>query len=150
MPRIVVQTEIFDIGAETNLLAQAYPNAGAVASFVGYVRNHNQNQVVTGLELEHYPGMTEKVLAEIVYEAIQRWSLLDVTVIHRVGVLRLQEPIVLVLVASAHRQVAVDGCAFIMDFLKPKAPFWKKEHTEVGSVWVDARESDAIALSRWL
>lgn len=150
MPKIVVQTEIFDIGAETNLLAKAYPNAGAVASFVGYVRNHNQNQIVTSLELEHYPGMTEKVLAEIVDEAIQRWSLLDVTVIHRVGVLQLQEPIVLVLVASAHRQAAFDGCAFIMDFLKSKAPFWKKEHTEAGSIWVDARESDAVALSRWL
>lgn len=150
MPRILVQTQAFDVAAETETLASAHPDAGAVVSFIGYVRNANAGKNVAALELEHYPGMTEKALAEIVELASQRWPLLDVTVIHRVGKLQLQEGIVLVLVASAHRQAAFDACAYIMDFLKTKAPFWKKEYTDSGSEWVDARESDEAALGRWL
>lgn len=149
MARILVQTAAFDVGTELDRLAAACPAAGAVASFVGYVRNHNAGQGVTALELEHYPGMTEKALAAIAAEAATRWPVLDLTIIHRVGLLQLQEAIVLVAVASAHRHAAFEACSFVMDVLKSRAPFWKKEYGSNGAQWVDARESDAAALERW-
>lgn len=149
MATIRVEHACFDAGAVIDDLARRWPQAGAVASFVGYVRNHNDGDEVTALELEHYPGMTEKVLQEIAREAAQRWAVLDCTIVHRIGLLQLQAPIVVVAVASAHRQDAFAACAWIMDVLKTQAPFWKKEYTPDGARWVDARESDEAALQRW-
>ena len=145
--KIAVQTEAFDLAAEVGALYQANPKVGAVASFLGLVRDSSQG--VASLSLEHYPGMTEKALAQIVADAGQRWAVLDATVIHRVGTLRPTEPIVLVAVASGHRGDAFAACEFIMDFLKTRAPFWKKEATADGERWVDARESDDRAAARW-
>ena len=149
--KIAVQTEAFDLTAEVGALYQANPKVGAVASFLGLVRDSSQglSTSVTTLSLEHYPGMTEKALIQIVAEARQRWEVLDATVIHRVGTLQPTEPIVLVAVASGHRGDAFAACEFIMDFLKTRAPFWKKEVTPAGERWVDARESDDRAAARW-
>ena len=149
MASICVQQQRFDVGAEIERLAAAWPVAGAVASFVGYVRDAAEQGAVTALELEHYPGMTEKALTAIVDDAMRRWPLFDVSVIHRVGLLPLQEPIVLVAVASAHRQDAFEACACIMDRLKTEAPFWKKEYRNGSAHWVDARDSDQHAAERW-
>jgi len=150
--KIAVQTESFDLNAEVAALYQANPKVGAVASFLGLVRDINEGQdafPISTLSLEHYPGMTEKALSEIVAEARQRWDVLDATVIHRVGTLHPTEPIVLVAVSSGHRGDAFAACEFIMDFLKTRAPFWKKEATPEGERWVDARESDDRAAARW-
>ena len=147
--KIAVQTEAFDLSAEVGALYQANPKVGAVASFLGLVRDINEGQGVSTMSLEHYPGMTEKALIQIVAEARQRWEVLDATVIHRVGTLQPTEPIVLVAVASGHRGDAFAACEFIMDFLKTRAPFWKKEVTPAGEHWVDARESDDRAAARW-
>jgi molybdopterin synthase catalytic subunit len=147
--KIAVQTEAFDLNGEIAALYQANPKVGAVASFLGLVRDINEGQGVATLSLEHYPGMTEKALARIVEVARQRWEVLDATVIHRVGALRPTDPIVLVAVASGHRGDAFAACEFIMDFLKTQAPFWKKEATPEGERWVDARESDEQAAARW-
>ncbi|MDP2833756.1 MAG: molybdopterin synthase catalytic subunit MoaE [Pseudomonadota bacterium] len=147
--KIAVQTEAFDLNAEVGALYQTNPKVGAVASFLGLVRDINEGQGVSTLSLEHYPGMTEKALAQIVEDARQRWEVLDATVIHRVGTLQPTEPIVLVAVASGHRGDAFAACEFIMDFLKTQAPFWKKEVTPEGERWVDARESDDRAVARW-
>ena len=147
--KIAVQTEAFDLAAEVGALYQANPKVGAVASFLGLVRDINEGQGVSTMSLEHYPGMTEKALIQIVAEARQRWEVLDATVIHRVGTLQPTEPIVLVAVASGHRGDAFAACEFIMDFLKTRAPFWKKEATPAGERWVDARESDDRAAARW-
>ncbi|MDP2433387.1 MAG: molybdopterin synthase catalytic subunit MoaE [Pseudomonadota bacterium] len=147
--KIAVQTEAFDLNAEVGALYQANPKVGAVASFLGLVRDINEGQGVSTLSLEHYPGMTEKALAQIVENARQRWEVLDAAVIHRVGALLPTEPIVLVAVASGHRGDAFAACEFIMDFLKTRAPFWKKEVTPEGEHWVDARESDDRAAARW-
>ena len=147
--KIAVQTEIFDLSAEVAAIHQANPKVGAVASFLGLVRDINEGLGMSTLSLEHYPGMTEKALAGIVEEAGRRWEVLDATVIHRVGALRPTEPIVLVAVASGHRGDAFAACEFIMDFLKTRAPFWKKEATPSGERWVDARESDEAAAARW-
>ena len=122
---------------------------GAVVSFVGYVRDFNDGHDVAGLFLEHYPGMTEKALAAILEEAGQRWPLLGVKVIHRVGQLPPGEPIVFVACASSHRQAAFNACEFIMDYLKTRAPFWKKETTPEGPRWVEGRHSDQEAAGRW-
>ena len=150
LPLIHVQTQDFDVGAELKRLQALTLEVGAVASFVGYVRDSNQGDGVTGMTLEHYPGMTEKALADICQRAQARWLLLGVTVIHRVGPLVPGEQIVLVAVASRHRDAAFEACRFIMDFLKTEAPFWKKEATADGEErWVDARDSDEAALSRW-
>ncbi len=153
--RIAVQTAPFDLAEETARLSAGDVTIGAVASFVGLVRGHNRvgegDADIATLTLEHYPGMTEKALHRIVDAAAERWPLQGVTVIHRVGELRLGEPIVLVLTASAHRQAAFESCQFIMDILKTEAPFWKKERLPDGSErWVDARESDSEAAARWL
>lgn len=143
---IAVQEFDFDPGAEIAALSAASADAGAVASFVGLVRADGQ---VSAMTLEHYPGMTEKALAAIVAEAEGRWELLAVRVIHRVGRLLPGDRIVLVAVASSHRGNAFAACEFIMDWLKTKAPFWKKEETPAGARWVDARESDDSAAARW-
>jgi molybdopterin synthase catalytic subunit len=147
--KIQVQTQAFDLNAEVAALYAANPKVGAVASFLGLVRDVNEGDGVATLTLEHYPGMTEKALAKIVDEAKSRWEVLDCTVIHRVGELKPTEPIVLVAVASGHRQDAFAACEFIMDYLKTQAPFWKKEMTPEGERWVEARESDDAAAARW-
>jgi len=142
---VSVQEADFAVGAEIEALGAGTDNAGAVASFVGLVRGGE----ILAMTLEHYPGMTEKALAEIVAEARRRWQLLDVRVIHRVGRLLPGERIVFVAVSSSHRHDAFAACAFIMDYLKTQAPFWKREDTASGGRWVDARESDDAALARW-
>lgn len=147
--KIAVQTEPFDLAAEVAALYRDHPEVGAVASFLGITRDRNDGQGVSAMTLEHYSGMTERALEQIVAEARSRWALLDVTVIHRVGPLRPTDPIVLVAVASAHRGEAFAACEFIMDYLKTRAPFWKKEVTAEGERWVDARESDEGAAARW-
>ncbi|MFO7542889.1 MAG: molybdopterin synthase catalytic subunit MoaE [Thiobacillus sp.] len=146
---IRVQTEIFDLGAETDAICRGRTDIGALASFVGLARDMNEGSDVQAMTLEHYPGMTEKALAALVEEANTRWSLLDVTVIHRVGRLLPGDPIVLVAVASSHRGEAFSACEYIMDALKTRAPFWKKEETPDGERWVDARGSDDVAAARW-
>ncbi|MDV9032937.1 MULTISPECIES: molybdopterin synthase catalytic subunit MoaE [unclassified Pseudomonas] len=146
---IRVQQAVFDAGYELNALHAANVGVGAVVGFVGYVRDFNDGREVAGMFLEHYPGMTEKALGKIVDEAQQRWPLLKVEVLHRIGALEPGEPIVFVGVASAHRQAAFDACNFIMDYLKTRAPFWKKETTQEGPRWVEGRQSDQDAVERW-
>ncbi|CED60012.1 Putative molybdenum cofactor biosynthesisprotein E [Moritella viscosa] len=145
---IQIQTEDFDLSAEYAALGKSH-STGAVVTFIGKVRDFNQGDSVSGLTLEHYPGMTEKSLAKILVEAETRWSIQGVKVIHRVGELALGDQIVFVGVASMHRGDAFQACEFIMDYLKTQAPFWKKEATEAGSHWVDARETDTTAADRW-
>jgi len=144
-----VQTQDFDAGAEIASLRRGNPKIGAVASFIGVCRDVNDGDRVTTMTLEHYPGMTEKALEKIVAEARQRWEVMDVLVIHRVGELRPAEQIVLVVVSGAHRGEAFAACEFIMDYLKTRAPFWKKEQTPENSRWVEARASDDAAAGRW-
>ena len=127
----------------------SHPNIGALVSFIGQVRDLNDGDHVSAMHLEHYPGMTEKSLAGIIEQAQARWTIADALIIHRVGELRPLDQIVLVLVASAHRQDAFAACAFMMDYLKTEAPFWKKEQTPAGERWVEAKDSDAQAKSRW-
>jgi molybdopterin synthase catalytic subunit len=146
---IRVQTADFDAGAELAALRRGNPRIGAVASFVGLVRDVNDGSDVSGLTLEHYPGMTEKALAAIVDEAKGRWDVQGCTVVHRVGALKPLDQIVLVIVASGHRGDAFAACEFVMDYLKTRAPFWKKEATSQGERWVEARESDDEAAARW-
>ncbi|MAZ65724.1 MAG: molybdopterin synthase catalytic subunit MoaE [Kangiellaceae bacterium] len=122
---------------------------GAIVTFVGLVRDINQGASISSMALEHYPGMTEKVLEGIVQEACERWELLDVELVHRVGDMGVSDTIVFVGVSSVHRENAFQACAFIMDFLKTKAPFWKKEQTPDGSHWVEANNKDNEAASRW-
>ena len=144
-----VQTEDFDIGAEIAQLRKGNAKIGAIASFIGLVRDINDGDHVSTITLEHYPGMTEKALDEIVAQAKSRWDIYDALVVHRVGKLVPLDQIVLVVVTSAHRGDAFDACEFLMDYLKTQAPFWKKEDTEKGARWVDARESDDAAAARW-
>lgn len=146
---IRVQREDFDIGAEMAALTAGDTGIGGVASFVGLVRDTSGGTGGSAMTLEHYPGMTEKQLAEVEAEARSRWPLSGVTLIHRFGRLEPGERIVLVLTASAHRQAALDACAFLIDWLKTRAPFWKLEETPEGSHWVEARESDDAAAARW-
>jgi molybdopterin synthase catalytic subunit len=146
---IRVQAEAFDVNAEIERLRAADPRVGAIACFIGIVRDLNEGASVASMTLEHYPGMTERALEGIVEQARGRWDLYDVLVIHRVGELRPTDPIVLVIVTSAHRGEAFAACEFVMDYLKTEAPFWKKEATPEGARWVDARESDAAARERW-
>ena len=144
-----VQSEDFDTGAEIARLRLGNPRVGAVVAFVGTVRDLNDGRSVAGLTLEHYPGMTEKSLEAICAQARGRWRLEDLVVIHRVGELQPTDQIVLVAVASAHRGEAFEACEFLMDYLKTQAPFWKKESTPQGGRWVEARDSDEQAASRW-
>lgn len=147
--KILVQESDFDPGAEINALHSAQPQVGAVASFVGLVRDINEGESVATLTLEHYPAMTEKSLREIAGQAMNRWKLLDLSIIHRVGKLQPLDRIVFVGVASMHRGDAFAACEFIMDYLKTQAPFWKKEGTSGNERWVEARQSDEEAASRW-
>jgi molybdopterin synthase catalytic subunit len=146
---IFVQTEDFDLSTEVAKLRAHSPKIGAIVSFVGVVRDLNEGLDVQSMELEHYPGMTEKALQEIVAEAQRRWALMECLVIHRVGLLQPLDQIVLVAVATAHRGEAFAACEFIMDYLKTQAAFWKKEQTPEGQRWVDARETDDLALAKW-
>jgi molybdopterin synthase catalytic subunit len=144
-----IQPEDFDIGAEIAALRRGNAKIGAIASFIGVVRDLNEGGTVSTLTLEHYPGMTEKALEKIVADAKSRWDIMDLLVIHRVGELKPTDQIVLVIVAGAHRGEAFAACEFIMDFLKTRAPFWKKEQTPQGARWVEARGSDEEAAGRW-
>lgn len=148
---ISIQIKNFDVANELAYLQLAH-NVGAVVSFIGLVREQANHGQITAIELEHYPAMTQKSLESIVQEAEARWPLLGVRVIHRVGYLAAHEQIVLVAVASQHRQAAFDAAAFIMDYLKTKAPFWKKEYLaeQTEGHWVDAKDSDEAALARWV
>jgi molybdopterin synthase catalytic subunit len=149
VPILRVQAEDFDAGLELEALAKGRTDVGAVASFIGFVRDTNDGHAIGGMTLEHYPGMTEKALAQICREAAGRWRILDTLVIHRIGALAPGDRIVLVGVSSAHRGDAFEACEFIMDYLKTRAPFWKKEATPEGERWVEARASDDAAAGRW-
>jgi len=146
---IRVQEEVFDVGAEQRALSEGRRDIGALVSFTGLVRDVNERPDVEALTLEHYPGMTEAALGEIVEQAKARWPLQGVRVIHRIGRLAPSDPIVLVVVASAHRRAAFEACDFIMDYLKTRAPFWKKEHTVSGDYWVSERDADHQDARRW-
>ena len=148
-PRVRVQVEPFDAGAEIERLRHGDRSIGAIAAFVGTVRDVNDDASVQGLTLEHYPGMTEAALADILDEARRRFEIRDALVIHRVGALAPGDAIVLVVVASAHRGAAFDACEFVMDYLKTRAPFWKKERLPDGERWVEARAIDDEAAQRW-
>ena len=148
-PRVRIQTEDFDLGAETLALRAGDGGIGAVVAFVGTVRDSSHGQQVSAMELEHYPGMTEAAIEAMIAAAFARFDILAARVIHRVGPLLSRDQIVLVLVASAHRGQAFQACEFLMDYLKTQAPFWKKETTPEGAHWVDARDSDDAALARW-
>ena len=150
MARILVQEADFDTGAEIGRLTAGRADIGGIGCFVGTVRARAGERTITALTLEHYPAMTEAALARIAAEAARRWDLLGCTLIHRVGRLRPGDNIVLVLAASAHRQAALEATAFLIDWLKTKAPFWKKESFADGrEAWVAAREADEAAASRW-
>ena len=149
MATVRVQEQDFDVGRELESLTRDRVDVGAVASFVGLVRDANDGHAISGMTLEHYPGMTEKALEDICREAHTRWKLIDTLVIHRVGPLKPGDRIVLVGVAGAHRGDAFAACEFIMDYLKTRAPFWKREDTPQGTRWVEARASDDGAAERW-
>ena len=144
-----VQTDDFDVGAEIKSLRADNPAVGAVASFIGCVRDMNEGDSVGLMYLEHYPGMTERELEKIAAEACTRWDILDTLIIHRVGELRPLDQIVFVAVTSAHRGESFAACEFIMDYLKTRAPFWKREATPQGERWVNARVTDDAAAERW-
>ena len=144
-----IQTEDFDLSQEIKQLRAGDARVGAVATFVGTVRDRNDGSEVAAMTLEHYPGMTEKSLEEIIEKAKARWDIFDVLIIHRVGPLNIDDQIVLTAVTSAHRGEAFAACEYVMDYLKTLAPFWKKEDTPEGARWVDARLSDDEALKKW-
>jgi molybdopterin synthase catalytic subunit len=144
-----IQTEDFDLSQEIKQLRAGDARVGALASFVGTVRDRNDGSEVAAMTLEHYPGMTEKSLEEIIEKAKARWDIFDVLIIHRVGPLNIEDQIVLTAVTSAHRGEAFAACEYVMDYLKTLAPFWKKEDTPEGARWVDARLSDDEALKKW-
>ena len=144
-----VQEADFDVSTEIDALCAGRADVGAVATFVGLVRDVNDGSSVGGMTLEHYPGMTEKAIEAIITEAKTRWNIFEVTVIHRVGALQPRDRIVLVAVCGGHRGESFAACEFIMDFLKTRAPFWKKEVTPQGERWVDAKTSDDAAAARW-
>ena len=146
---VQIQTSDFDLGAEVAQLRQDDAGVGAVCAFVGTVRDRNDGSSVASLELEHYPGMTEKSIQAMMAQAQSRFDIRAARVIHRVGLLHPQDQIVLVAVTSAHRRESFQACEFLMDYLKTQAPFWKKEVTPDGSRWVDARVTDDEALARW-
>ena len=146
---VSIQAEDFDVSYELAQLRANDARVGAVCSFVGAVRERNEGSDVSSMELEHYPGMTEKSITAMMEEATKRFDIYGARVIHRIGLLQPQDQIVLVAVTSAHRGMSFQACEFLMDYLKTQAPFWKKEVTPDGSRWVDARVSDDKALARW-
>ncbi|CAM8624275.1 MoaE Molybdopterin converting factor, large subunit [Paracoccaceae bacterium] len=145
--RLSVQEAAFDLGAEANRFSHDLKGVGAVVTFSGLVRDNGGQ--LTAMEIEHYPGMTEKAISAIMEEAVARWSLADALVIHRYGVLRSGEPIMMVATAASHRADAFAAAEFLMDYLKSRAPFWKKEISANGADWVAAKDSDEAALTRW-
>ena len=149
LSHVSIQTEDFDLSHEVAVLRSQNKGVGAICSFVGTVRDRNEGDVVSSMELEHYPGMTEKSIEAMVAETFRLFDILGARVIHRVGLLQPLDQIVLVAVTSAHRGQSFQACEFLMDYLKTQAPFWKKEETPQGARWVDARVSDDAALARW-
>ena len=149
LARVAIQLEDFDLSAEIAALRESDKRVGAVCSFVGTVRDRNEGDQVATLELEHYPGMTEKAIEAMIDAAMTRFDIFAARVIHRVGLLQPLDQIVMVVVTSAHRGESFQACEFLMDYLKTQAPFWKKEQTSGGARWVDARVSDDAALARW-
>ncbi len=147
--RVSVRTQDFDLGAEVAALRAGDTGVGAVASFIGTVRDRSDGQGVSAMELEHYPGMTEAAIEAMIDQALTRFDIRAARVVHRVGVLQPGDQIVLVVVSSSHRGTAFQACEFLMDFLKTQAPFWKKETSPDGARWVDARVADDAALARW-
>jgi molybdopterin synthase catalytic subunit len=145
--RVLVQSAPFDIGAESVAFTQGVAGAGAIVTFTGIVRDLSGG--LAAMEIEHYPGMTERAISGLVAEATERWSLIDALVIHRYGTLRVGEPIMMVATAAAHRAAAFAAADFLMDYLKSRAPFWKKEITTSGADWVAATDQDEAALTRW-
>ena len=145
--RVAVQSAPFDIGRETAVFAQAAAGAGAVVTFTGIVRDLSGG--LAAMEIEHYPGMTERAIRDMTLQAMSRWDLIDALVIHRFGTLRVAEPIMMVATAATHRASAFGAAEFLMDYLKSRAPFWKKEITASGAEWVAATDQDEAALSRW-
>jgi molybdopterin synthase catalytic subunit len=146
---VSVQREDFDIGRELDALTRGLTGVGGVASFVGLVRDMADGSDVSAMTLEHYPGMTERQLEAIEHEAQQRWPLAATRIVHRFGRLEPGDRIVLVACASSHRAAALEACAFLIDWLKTKAPFWKREDTPAGERWVEAKDSDDAAAERW-
>ncbi len=149
LPRVAIQTADFDAGAEIAALRAADARVGAVCSFIGTVRDRNDGSAVASMELEHYPGMTEKAIEAMIGEAERRFHILGARVIHRIGLLQPLDQIMMVAVTAAHRGESFQACEFLMDYLKTQAPFWKKEQTPDGARWVDARVADDDALARW-
>lgn len=147
--KISVQTTDFSVQEEIDRLRQAGSHLGAIVTFSGLVRDLHGDEQVSSLFLEHYPGMTEKSLQEIAEDAARRWPIIDTTIIHRVGELHVSEQIVMVAVSSQHRHAAFEACEFIMDYLKTRAPFWKKSRDQSGDHWVEAKESDREASAKW-
>ncbi len=147
--RVFIQTQDFDLQAEIAALRGQDARVGAVCSFIGTVRDRNDGSTIASMELEHYPGMTEKAIEAMIDEAYRRFDILGARVIHRVGLLQPLDQIMMVAVISAHRGESFQACEFLMDYLKTQAPFWKKEETPEGARWVDARVADDKALARW-
>lgn len=146
--RVGVQAAAFDFGAETGAFAKGVPGVGAIVTFTGIVRNTPDGDLAA-MEIEHYPGMTERAITAITEQAMVRWALLDALVIHRYGRLAPEEPIMMVATAAPHRADAFAAAEFLMDYLKSRAPFWKKEFTTAGAEWVAAKDEDEVALTRW-
>ena len=148
-PRVSIQAHDFDLQREIAALRAGNPNVGAVCSFIGTVRDRNDGASVASMELEHYPGMTEKAIESMIDRAHRRFDILGARVIHRIGLLQPLDQIMMVAVVSQHRGQSFQACEFLMDYLKTQAPFWKKEQTPEGARWVDARVTDDAALARW-
>ena len=149
LPRVSIQTEDFNLSAEVDALRKNDKRIGAICTFTGTVRDRNDGANVSSMELEHYPGMTEKAIEAMIDDATQRFDIFGARVVHRVGLLQPLDQVVLVAVTSAHRGTSFKACEFLMDYLKTQAPFWKKEQTPEGARWVDARVTDDTALARW-
>ena len=147
--RVSIQPQDFDLSVEVQALRQSDKRVGAVCSFIGTVRDRNDGADVSSMELEHYPGMTEKAIEAMIDEAVARFNIYGVRVVHRIGLLQPLDQVVLVAVTSAHRGESFKACEFLMDYLKTQAPFWKKEQTPGGARWVDARVTDDAALAKW-
>jgi molybdopterin synthase catalytic subunit len=147
--RVSIQTDDFDLQQELAALRSGDARVGAICSFVGVVRDRNDGSAVASMELEHYPGMTERAIESMIVEAQARFDILSARVIHRIGLLQPEDQIMMVAVTSAHRGASFQACEFLMDYLKTQAPFWKKEQTPEGARWVDARAADDAAVARW-